>query len=56
MSDRHFQRAVGTFPTHQEAKAALTQLRDLGFDMDRIRSSALGSYLPAFGLKTSHHH
>ncbi len=30
------QRAVGLFPDRQSAEAALTQLRDSGFDMDKV--------------------
>ena len=40
MTDNNHKRAVGTFPTRREAEAALTQLRDSGFDMDRISAIA----------------
>ena len=40
MTDNNYKRAVGTFPTRKEAEAALTQLRDSGFDMDRISAIA----------------
>ncbi|MGF1589833.1 MAG: hypothetical protein ACFCU7_11425 [Pleurocapsa sp.] len=33
-------RAVGTFPTRQDAEVALIELRDSGFDMDRISAIA----------------
>ena len=36
-------RAVGTFPTHQDAETALIQLRDAGFNMDRISAIARNS-------------
>ncbi|NJR64989.1 MAG: DUF1269 domain-containing protein [Leptolyngbyaceae cyanobacterium CRU_2_3] len=32
----HHKRAVGTFTTHQAAEAALRELRDSGFQMDRV--------------------
>lgn len=34
------QRAVGTFPTRQDAENALMELRDCGFNMDRISAIA----------------
>ncbi|VEP13899.1 conserved hypothetical protein [Hyella patelloides LEGE 07179] len=33
-------RAVGTFPTRQDAEKALVELRDAGFNMDRISAIA----------------
>ena len=33
-------RAVGTFPTRQDAESALIELRDAGFNMDRISAIA----------------
>ncbi|MDY7013663.1 MAG: general stress protein [Cyanobacteriota bacterium] len=33
-------RAVGVFPTRQEAESALTQLRDAGFNMDKVSAIA----------------
>lgn len=38
------QRAVGTFPTREDAENALMELRDCGFNMDRI--SAIAQNLP----------
>ena len=35
-------RAVGTFPTRQDAELALIELRDAGFNMDRISAIADG--------------
>jgi hypothetical protein len=36
MIKQNIRRAVGTFPTRQDAEAALIELRDAGFNMDRI--------------------
>jgi uncharacterized membrane protein len=36
----NLKRAVGTFPTRQDAEVALTNLRDAGFDMDKISAIA----------------
>ena len=33
-------RAVGTFPTYQDAEAALIELRNAGFNMDRVSAIA----------------
>jgi hypothetical protein len=41
MNDKSQQkRAVGTFPTRQDAEAALIELRDAGFNMDRVSAIA----------------
>lgn len=40
MADSSLKRAVGTFPTHQEAEIALTELRDAGFNMDKVSAIA----------------
>lgn len=40
MTDNNYKRAVGTFPTRADAEAALTQLRDCGFNMDRVSAIA----------------
>lgn len=40
MTVNDLKRAVGTFPTRSEAKAALIELRDAGFDMDRVSAIA----------------
>ena len=37
---KHQKRAVGTFATRQDAEAALIELRDAGFNMDRISAIA----------------
>jgi uncharacterized protein (TIGR02271 family) len=36
MAVGQIRRAVGVFPTHQEAEQALVELRDSGFSMDRV--------------------
>jgi uncharacterized protein YcfJ len=36
MIQQNIRRAVGTFPTHQDAEAALIELRDAGFNMNKI--------------------
>lgn len=36
MIKQDIRRAVGTFPTRQDAETALIELRDAGFNMDRI--------------------
>ena len=40
MTNNELKRAVGTFPTRQDAEVALTNLRDAGFDMDRVSAIA----------------
>ena len=40
MSTNDLRRAVGTFPTRQDAESALIQLRDAGFDMARVSAIA----------------
>ena len=40
MTDNNLKRAVGTFPTRQDAEVALTDLRDAGFNMDQISAIA----------------
>ena len=40
MTDNNLKRAVGTFPTRKDAEVALIDLRDAGFDMDRISAIA----------------
>lgn len=40
MTANNLKRAVGTFPTRQDAEVALTQLRDAGFNMDKISAIA----------------
>ena len=40
MTDNNIRRAVGTFPTRQDAEVALTNLRDAGFNMDKISAIA----------------
>ncbi len=41
MNDQKYQkRAVGTFATRQDAEAALIELRDAGFNMDKISAIA----------------
>ena len=40
MTTDNLKRAVGTFPTHQDAEEALIRLRDVGFNMDRISAIA----------------
>ena len=40
MTDNKLKRAVGTFPTRKDAEVALIDLRDAGFDMDRISAIA----------------
>ncbi|MCC0178265.1 hypothetical protein I4641_14890 [Waterburya agarophytonicola K14] len=40
MTDNNLRRAVGTFPTRQDAEMALIELKDAGFDMDRISAIA----------------
>ncbi|MDJ0596805.1 MAG: hypothetical protein QNJ72_43725 [Pleurocapsa sp. MO_226.B13] len=40
MNDPQQQRAVGTFPTRQDAERALTELRDAGFNMEQISAIA----------------
>ncbi|MBE9201959.1 MULTISPECIES: general stress protein [unclassified Nodularia (in: cyanobacteria)] len=36
MASRRYKRAIGTFPNRQQAEAALNELRDSGFSMDRV--------------------
>jgi uncharacterized membrane protein len=40
MTANYLKRAVGTFPTRQDAEAALIELRDAGFNMDKISAIA----------------
>ena len=40
MTTNNSKRAVGTFPTRHDAEIALTELRDAGFDMDKISAIA----------------
>ena len=40
MTTDRLKRAVGTFPTRQDAQIALTDLRDAGFNMDKISAIA----------------
>ncbi|MGV2828465.1 hypothetical protein [Myxosarcina sp. GI1(2024)] len=40
MTANKFKRAVGTFPTHSRAEKALIELRDAGFNMDRVSAIA----------------
>ena len=40
MTVDNLKRAVGTFPTRQDAENALVELRDAGFDMDQISAIA----------------
>lgn len=40
MTTNDLKRAVGIFPTRQDAEIALTELRDAGFDMDKISAIA----------------
>lgn len=40
MTTDNLKRAVGTFPTRQNAEAALMELRDVGFNMDKISAIA----------------
>jgi uncharacterized protein YcfJ len=40
MIKQNIRRAVGTFPTRQDAEAALIELRDAGFNMDKISAIA----------------
>ena len=40
MTNNNLKRAVGTFPTRQDAEIALTDLRDAGFNMDKISAIA----------------
>lgn len=36
MASRRYKRAIGTFPHRKQAEAALNELRDSGFSMDRV--------------------
>lgn len=36
MASEQYQHAIGTFPTREHAEAALRELRDSGFNMDKI--------------------
>lgn len=40
MTDNKLRRAVGTFPTRQDAEVGLIELRDAGFNMDNISAIA----------------
>lgn len=40
MVDNNLKRAVGTFPTRQDAEMALIELRDAGFNMDKVSAVA----------------
>lgn len=40
MADNNLKRAVGTFPTRQDAEVALVELRDAGFEMNNISAIA----------------
>ena len=40
MTNNKLKRAVGTFPTRKDAEVALIDLRDAGFNMDRISAIA----------------
>ncbi|MDJ0633051.1 MAG: hypothetical protein QNJ34_07660 [Xenococcaceae cyanobacterium MO_188.B29] len=40
MTTSKLKRAVGTFPTRQDAENALIELRDAGFNMDRVSAIA----------------
>ena len=40
MTDNKLKRAVGTFPTRKDAEVALINLRDAGFNMDRVSAIA----------------
>lgn len=40
MTNERFKRAVGTFPTRQDAEIALEELKDAGFDMNRVSAIA----------------
>lgn len=40
MTTNNLKRAVGTFPTRQDAEEALTQLRNAGFNMNKVSAIA----------------
>lgn len=40
MTNNELKRAVGTFPTRKDAEVALTDLRDAGFNMDKVSAIA----------------
>ncbi|MEM8676982.1 MAG: hypothetical protein AAGF83_24485 [Cyanobacteria bacterium P01_G01_bin.67] len=40
MADNNLKRAVGTFPTRQDAEVALVEHRDAGFEMNNISAIA----------------
>lgn len=40
MTTNNLKRAVGTFPTREDAEDALMELRDAGFDMDKVSAIA----------------